>query len=75
MFSSFQKDFDPAKNHIELADGNHMNKLAEGRCQAKTDLKDSQGTVRPALKGPPKSRNPIVTSRGPFRTQHYFMKY
>ena len=31
MFSSFQKDFDPAKHYIELADGSRMNKLAEGR--------------------------------------------
>ena len=46
MFSSFQKDFDPAKHYIELADGSRMNKLAEGRGQAKIDLKDSQGTVR-----------------------------
>ena len=46
MFSSFQKDFDPAKHYIELADGSHMNKSAEGRGQAKIDLKDSQGTVR-----------------------------
>ena len=49
MFSSFQKDFDPAKHYIELADGSRMNKLAEGRGQAKIDLKDSQGTVRQTI--------------------------
>ena len=35
--------------YIELADGSHMNKLAEVRGQAKIDLKDSQGIVRETI--------------------------
>ena len=46
MFSSFEKDCDPHKYFIKLADDSHMNKLAEDRGQAKIGLKDSQGIVR-----------------------------
>ena len=48
-FTSFDKNFEPDKHYIELADGSRRSKLAEGRGQAEISLKDSQGVVRNAV--------------------------